>query len=196
MRDFWSKRRAGVEAEERAERRVQAAETEAQAEARLAAREDDEILTELGLPEPEALNDADAIREFLTHAVPRRLKQRALRRMWRLNPVLANLDGLNDYEDDYTDAGLKAGPVQTAYQVGKGMLRHLEALAEAEARKDAPEETAEPVEVALTAEEDAIVPEAEAEAVATAEPEETGAEETALPLRPRRMTFTFEEQRA
>ncbi|MEO0503716.1 MAG: DUF3306 domain-containing protein, partial [Pseudomonadota bacterium] len=46
----------------------------------------------------------------------------ALRRMWRLNPMLANLDGLVDYGEDYTDAAMVIENMQTVYQVGKGMM--------------------------------------------------------------------------
>ena len=117
-RDFWSRRRAGVEAEERAvEARVAEAEV-----AKLEERPDDEILAELNLPEPEALDSPDAIRAFLKEELPQRLKTRALRRMWRLNPMLANLDGLVDYGEDYTDAAMVIENMQTVYQVGKGMM--------------------------------------------------------------------------
>jgi hypothetical protein len=62
-----------------------------------------------------------------------------MRRLWRLNPVLAVLDGLNDYDGDYTNAATDAPGVKTSYQVGKGLLRHVEALAKAQADKIAPD---------------------------------------------------------
>jgi hypothetical protein len=46
-----------------------------------------------------------------------------------LNPVLANVDGLVDYGQDFTDNAMVVEGLQTAYQVGKGMLSHLEKLA-------------------------------------------------------------------
>lgn len=117
-RDFWSRRRAGVEAEEQAlEARVAEAEV-----AKLEERPDAEILTELDLPEPEALDSPEAVRDFLKAELPQRLKTRALRRLWRLNPMLANLDGLVDYGEDYTDAATVVENLQTVYQVGKGMV--------------------------------------------------------------------------
>jgi len=67
--------------------------------------------------------------------VPERLRRRALRQLWRLNPVLANLDGLNDYDGDFTNAATDAPGVKTAYQVGKGLLRHVQALEEQERAK-------------------------------------------------------------
>jgi len=203
---FWSRRQAAVAEEARAEQEaVQAAEV-AEAETALAERDDAEILEELGLPEPEALDSPEGVREFLNSAVPQRLKTRALRRLWRLNPVLANLDGLIDYGEDYTDAANVVENLQTAYQVGKGMLAHIEALAaEAEAKEteahedkagpedpvdrgdidEAPSETFEeeaPVAMAFT-------PEPAAVPAADMLPEQ---EVPSLPASGRRMRFQFE----
>ncbi|MCL6282634.1 DUF3306 domain-containing protein [Ruegeria sp. 2012CJ41-6] len=139
-RDFWSRRRAGVEAEAQAVE-VRMVETEA---ARLEARPDDEILTELDLPEPEALDSPDAVRDFLRAELPQRLKTRALRRLWRLNPTLANLDGLVDYGEDYTDAATVVENLQTAYQVGKGMLTAFVEETEEQATRDPVTEEIEP----------------------------------------------------
>lgn len=121
-RDFWSRRRAGVEAEAEADEKLAIARAAEAEEARRAARSDEDILAELNLPAPEELQSPDQVRAFLNSAVPQRLRTRALRRLWRLNPVLANLDGLVDYGEDYTDAALVIENLQTAYQVGKGML--------------------------------------------------------------------------
>lgn len=117
-RDFWSRRRAAVEAEARAEEQL-AAEAEM---AKLDARPDEELLAEANLPDPDTLEAPEAVREFLQSELPQRLKTRALRKLWRMNPVLANLDGLVDYGEDYTDAATVAEKMQTVYQVGKGML--------------------------------------------------------------------------
>ena len=93
----WLKRRAAVAAEARAEAEAhEASLRQAEAQA-LEARPDAELLAEAGLKEPEALVSAEEIRAFLKHALPDRLKRRALRRLWGLNPVLANVDGLVDY---------------------------------------------------------------------------------------------------
>ncbi len=43
---------------------------------------------------------------FLKDDVPEFLRRKALRQMWRTNPILANLDGLNEYDEDYTDAAV------------------------------------------------------------------------------------------
>ena len=121
-RDFWSRRRAGVEAEAQVDEALEAGRLAEVEQAELAERSDDEILAELDLPEPEALQSSDEVRDFLNSAVPQRLKTRALRRLWRLNPILANVDGLVDYGEDYTDAAMIIENMQTVYQVGKGML--------------------------------------------------------------------------
>jgi hypothetical protein len=43
--------------------------------------------------------------------------------LWRSDPVLANLDGLNDYDEDFRATGVLAEAVRSAYKVGKGYLR-------------------------------------------------------------------------
>ncbi|MDP4990528.1 MAG: DUF3306 domain-containing protein [Marivita lacus] len=128
--DFWSRRKAKVEAEQAEEtRKVEEAEIEA-TQKQLEEKTDAEILEEFGLPDPDTLEPGQDIAGFMNKAVPERLRRRAMRQLWRLNPVLANLDGLNDYDGDFTNAATDAPGVKTAYQVGKGMLRHVQALEE------------------------------------------------------------------
>ncbi len=126
---FWSRRRAAVEAEERAEEADRVSAEKAAEEEQLAARSDAELLNELNLRDPDVMDSATEIRELLKAALPQRLKTRALRRLWRLNPVLANVDGLVDYGEDFTDSATVVENMQTAYQVGKGMLKSIEAYA-------------------------------------------------------------------
>lgn len=133
--DFWSRRKARVEAEQAEEaRRAEAAEVE-EKHKQLEEKTDAEILEEFGLPDPDNLEPGQDIVGFMNKAVPERLRRRALRQLWRLNPVLANLDGLNDYDGDFTNAATDAPGVKTAYQVGKGLLRHVQALEEQERAK-------------------------------------------------------------
>ena len=73
------------------------------------------------LPDIESMTEKSDFTVFLQKGVPQELKQRALRRLWRLNPIFANLDGLNDYDDDFTDAALVVKNLKTLYEVGKGM---------------------------------------------------------------------------
>jgi hypothetical protein len=86
-------------------------------------RDDAEILAELGLKDPDLLEKGDDFAAFLRAAVPERLRRRALRRLWRSNPVLANLDGLNDYDTDFVRRGASTGVLKTAYEVGSGFAR-------------------------------------------------------------------------
>lgn len=195
--DFWTRRKAQVEAEARAEARAARAAEAAAREAALAETTDEELCAELGLPDPDTLGAGDDFRAFMAKAVPERLRRRALRRLWTSNPVLANLDGMIDYGEDFTDSACVIENLQTAYQVGKGMLAHVEEMArQAEAEAEAAAEAAASPEAAPEAEAVAL---AEPEPVA-AEPEaqaatETGAlaeeDQPAVPPR-RRMRFAFD----
>lgn len=146
--NFWSRRRAAVEAEARADEEARlAAEALAQDQALAAARADKsdaEILGDLGLQDPDLMKMGDDFSAFMRKAVPEHLRRRALRRLWLSNPVLANLDGLLDYNDDFSDAATVFPDMKTSYQVGKGLLAHVEALAKAaEDKKHAAGEIAE-----------------------------------------------------
>ena len=70
----------------------------------------------------EALDyDSDYTR-FMKDGVPEALKRRALRQLWRSDPILANVDGLNDYDGDFTDAALVVDVLKTVHKVGRGYL--------------------------------------------------------------------------
>ncbi len=139
--DFWARRKAAVQSEREAEEKAIEARKIAEERAELEEKSDEEILAELGLPDPDTLEPGTDVADFMKAAVPDRLRRRALRRLWRINPVLANVDGLVDYGEDFTDAATVVENLQTAYQVGKGMLRHVEEMArqaaEAEAEAEA-----------------------------------------------------------
>ncbi len=198
--DFWSRRREAVAREVRAEEEAVLVAEEAERERALAEVSDEELLEEAGLKAPEDLDSPEAVREFLASALPQRLKTRALRRLWRLNPVLANVDGLVDYGEDFTDSAKIIENMQTAYQVGKGMLKHIEELARQAEADDADEEQVlefEGAEKSDDEEEDAAP--VEVAAVEDAEPEVAEEvmvdEPNFVPASRRRMTFTFTEQR-
>jgi hypothetical protein len=78
------------------------------------------------LPPIEELTAESDYTVFLGRNVPEELKRAALRKLWRSDPVFANLDGLNDYDDDYSLVETLAGSVQTAYQSGKGYVEKAE----------------------------------------------------------------------
>ncbi|MFT6088820.1 DUF3306 domain-containing protein [Sulfitobacter sp.] len=135
----WSRRRAAVAAEEAALKRDAEDAVVAEQQAEMAEKTDAEILEELGLPDPDALVLGDNVKAFMVKTVPQHLRKRALRSLWRSNPVLACVDGLNDYDDDYLTGSTGQGPIKTSYQVGKGMLAHLLEM-ERQADKTAVEE--------------------------------------------------------
>jgi len=74
------------------------------------------------LPDIESLDETSDFAPFMAKGVPEVLRRRALRKLWRLNPLFANLDGLNDYDEDFTDAANLLTEIKTIYKVGKGMI--------------------------------------------------------------------------
>ncbi len=117
--DRWSRLKETGEAPEVEAPLIEAAEPKAP---EVDERTDEEILVELGLPDPDGLTLGDDVTGFMSKAVPDRLRRRALRQLWRTNPVLANVDGLVEYGEDYTDSAMVVENLQTLYQVGKGMF--------------------------------------------------------------------------
>ncbi|MDA7427884.1 DUF3306 domain-containing protein [Primorskyibacter aestuariivivens] len=199
--DFWSRRKEKVQAEEAAEAKAREAAQLAEEQAALEEKSDEELLAEFDLPDPDTLELGDDIKGFMNKAIPDRLRRRALRRLWRLNPVLANVDGLVDYGGDFTDSATVVENMQTAYQVGKGMLKHVEELArkaEEAANPPAPEpEDAEPEQAETaapepTAEEDPAPALQEQAPAETAQTQYDFEEEEAAPRR-RRMRFHFDD---
>ena len=83
---------------------------------------EEEVLAKYDLPNPDVVELGMDITGFLRKEVPELLRRRALRSLWRSNPVLAVLDGLNDYDEDYTDAAYAGKAVNTLYKVGQGMI--------------------------------------------------------------------------
>ena len=200
--DFWSARRARVAEEEEALREVESEKAQAQLNEAQEEKSDEEILLEHNLPDPDNLTADDNVAGFMAKSVPERLRRRALRRFWRLNPILANVDGLVDYGENYTDAATVVENLMSTYQVGKGMLAHVEYLAElakkkedeaelelAEAEESLEEET--PNDMCLTASEDEISDQVchEDQFITPEAVKEDNIAEAAL--KPRRMRFRF-----
>ncbi|MEM9576653.1 MAG: DUF3306 domain-containing protein [Pseudomonadota bacterium] len=202
MRDagsFWARRRAAVEAEAQAEAEAQkAAAHKARAEA-LAQKDDAEVLAELGLPDPGAMQSGDDFSAFMNRDVPEHLRKQALRTLWRSNPVLACVDGLNEYDDDYRAAMLLQEPIKTAYQVGKGMLKHIEEMERQAADEDVSSDSdpeGEGLDVAgLDADEGVMSAVSRDDVPSQPDPVQTETIETAddIPPAPRRMRFRFKE---
>lgn len=185
---LWARRRAAVAAEEAAEAQAVLDAEIAAKQAELAEKPDDVLLEELGLPDPDTLVQGDDFTAFMSKAVPAHLRKRALRTLWRSNPVLACVDGLNDYDDDYLTGSFGQGAIKTSYQVGKGMLAHLlEVERKAEAAQDpAPVEDIQVVEAAPEPVEEPVV------AAAETVPEVDDTTPMDAAPAPRRMQFRFE----
>jgi len=190
MLSSWSRRRAAVAAEVEKEELAAQEAAHAQEREALAEKSDEEILETLGLPDPDTLAMGDDFKAFMSKAVPEHIRKRALRKLWRSNPVLACVDGLNDYDDDYLAQSIGQGALKTTYQVGKGMLAH---LLEVERQKEAG-----PAVAKVEVEEDTIEDVVETAAATSVDLPEDGAavEEDPAPLTPRRMQFQFEEDTA
>ena len=159
---------------------------------------DTDILNLLELPDPDTLRKGDNFAAFMAKAVPMHLRNRALRNLWRSDPVLACLDGLNDYDTDFLTGSTGQGVINTTYQVGRGLLAHVEKVAKEAAAKDetklaaadglredvAPDDVA--VANALEAPEERIIEKAASNVTDVAD------EEVGLAARaPRRMRFEF-----
>lgn len=96
------------------------AETEAEPEL-----SDPELLEKLGLPDPDQMVAGDDFKAFMKSGIPQRFRNKALRRLWISNPVLANLDEMVDYGEDFTDAATVIENMQTVYEVGVGAARRV-----------------------------------------------------------------------
>ena len=122
----WSRRkmkarrgRPEADPEEAAEQQKEPAKVE-EPEVKMSPEEEAEVLRKLDLPSPEALQAGDDFSGFLKKGVPDQIRRRALRLLWRSNPILANVDGLVDYGEDFTDAATVVENLQTVFVVGHG----------------------------------------------------------------------------
>ncbi len=84
---------------------------------------------------------------FMKDGVPDALRRKAYRLLWKTDPILANIDGLNDYDDDFADTTLIMKSFQSAWDINKGYKQEPVVLpdevssTEAEAEPSAPENT-------------------------------------------------------
>lgn len=92
----WSRRKR----DERERAQKPADEVDEAAEAPDSAEQPAEIAPE-DLPDIDSLHKDSDFTVFMQDGVPEELKRRALRKLWTTDPVLANVDGLNDYDGDY-----------------------------------------------------------------------------------------------
>jgi hypothetical protein len=76
------------------------------------------------LPPIESLTRDSDFTVFMREGVPDDLRNLALRKLWRSDPVFANLDGMLEYGEDYSQLfkpGV-AATLKTLYRVGQGYL--------------------------------------------------------------------------
>ncbi len=99
----------------------------------------------LDLPDIDSLSSESDFKPFLKKGVPKELRNRAMRKLWRVNPAFAHLDGLNDYDGDFTDAATVVKGLKTLYKVGRGFMPE----PKPETTPDDPQ-SEEPPEVATT----------------------------------------------
>lgn len=119
----WSRRKRLVAEENRSAGSTEPTETTLD-EPEPESEEDEAVLLErFGLPVPESLKTGDDFTVFMQAGVPGFLRKRALRVLWRSNPVLANLDGLNDYDADFRSPELTGKVLATGYKIGRGFLK-------------------------------------------------------------------------
>ena len=109
------------------------------------------------LPPIETLDSKSDFTPFLKKGVSHLLKRAALRKLWKTDPILANLDGLNDYDEDFVR--MSAGKiVKSAYTISQNFIaKHTESVIkndgeevqnatnnESEQQESEPQRTAEP----------------------------------------------------
>jgi len=102
------------------------------------------------MPELPPIDELDAqsdYKVFLSEKVPEAIRRAALRKLWASDPVFANLDKLNDYDDDYNIIDTLITAAQTSYKVGKGHFDEAAEKLEA-AKKEAEKKEAEKVAAA------------------------------------------------
>ncbi|MGJ8532798.1 MAG: DUF3306 domain-containing protein [Alphaproteobacteria bacterium] len=172
---------------------------------------DEQLLDHFDLPDPDSLKQGDDFTVFMKSAIPARIRNLALRKLWLSNPVLANVDMLVDYGDDFTDAATVMPDMKTAYQVGKGIVRKIEELAGTDESEETESVVAEAETHPETVVDDVIEPEDEEPSLesslgeipheerlaGSANPElelvELDTEEVLTPVRPlNRMRFNFD----
>ncbi len=100
-----------------------------------------EWISKLEAVDLDTLNYKDDFTVFMRGWVPQALRNRALKRLWRTSDVFEVLDGLNDYDEDFSDAATIIGEIKTRWKLGRGFADvEVEEEGEVEAM---PDETAE-----------------------------------------------------
>ncbi len=98
------------------------------------------------LPDIETLDENSDYTVFLQDGVPEELRRLALRKLWRSNPIFANLDGLNDYDEDFRLVDTVIGETVSAFRKGRETLDQATAKADGDPAADAGAAPADPAE--------------------------------------------------
>ena len=85
---------------------------------------------------------------FMHEKVPEMIRRRALRKLWLSDPIFANLDGMNDYDEDFTDSATVVEGLKAAYDESVKRMKAAEAkdageAETAEAGEDADDDSSE-----------------------------------------------------
>jgi len=117
----WSRRKREVEAAEAAA--AADAQTPDVVDPEAVAREAEELEQNRLAAEAvdiDSMKAGDDFGLFMKRGVPEFLRRKALRKLWRSNPVFANLDGLNDYDEDFRNPAHNR--YTSLWQLGRGFL--------------------------------------------------------------------------
>ena len=124
----WSEKKSGLEKDVsdndqkiKKKRKNQILESNVDIDKKYEKMSDKEILEKLNLPDPNKVKKEEELDAFFKSSIPERLKRIAMRRLWRINPIISFADSeINDYADDFTDAATVIDDLQTSYVVGQG----------------------------------------------------------------------------
>lgn len=112
------------------------------------------------LPPLESLNGDSDFTPFMREGVPEFIKRKAMRILWRANPLFGFRDGLNDYDEDFNVVHYIIDQSVGAYQVGRGHLteEELQNMMPEEAKRafDEDEEDGDEVDENLDGDEDPL----------------------------------------
>lgn len=90
------------------------------------------------LPDIDSLDESSDFRPFLQAGVPPELRRLALRKLWRINPVFRELDGLNDYDGDYSSMGIVATKIASLFDPATGRISRPDPAPDTDGEGDAP----------------------------------------------------------
>ncbi len=118
---------------------------------------DEEKEVVAGLPPLDSLTQESDFTPFFKDGVPEFLKRKAMRILWRSNPIFGIRDGLNDYDEDFNVVHKIIEETVGAYKVGRGHLsdEELQDMMPEQARRafdEEPDENDDEAEIAAAAE--------------------------------------------